>query len=174
MLLAANLGNNDFEKVLIDEDNYLITLQNIYSDKYKQNNKKYDKFDDFGDLMEVELYGIRPRKFRSFSGLFCLNPDSYELDSDTFKEIFVGLYNYDEDNKSEENNINKKYNFGEIVQNLMNSEIAEILKKYFTFDSKNGNETFTEDGKQRHYNDNFMINEEYSINTDYCDKLDNL
>ena len=174
LLLAANLENNDFETVLIDEDNYLINLQNIYSEIYKQHNKKYDKFDDFGDLMEVELYGIRPRKFRTFSGLFCLNPDSYELDSDTFKEICVGLYNYDEDNKSEEKNINKKYNFGEIMQNLLNSEIAELLKKYFIFDSKNRNETFTEDGKPRHYNDNFLINEEYSINTDYCDKLDNL
>ena len=49
-----------------------------------------------------------------------------------------------------------------------------LLKEYFPFDTKNKNEIFTEYGKPRQYNDNFMINEEYSIITDYCDKLDNL
>ena len=121
------------------------------------------------------MYGIRPRKYRTFSGLFCLNPDSYKLDPFKFKQICVGLYNYGNDNYSEKNNMNSlKLKFEEIVENLMNSEIANLLKEYFPFDTKNKNETFTEDGKPRQYNDNFMINEEYSTNTDYCDKLDNL
>ena len=175
LLLAANLGDNKFETVLIEKDNDLINLQIEYSDIYKQDNQKIVKFDDFGDLMEVELYGIRPRKYRTFSGLFCLNPDSYKLDPFKFKQTYVGLYNYGVDNYSEKNNMNSlKLKFKEIVQNLMNSEIANLLKEYFPFDTKNKNETFTEDGKPRQYSDNFMINEEYSTNTDYCDKLDNL
>jgi hypothetical protein len=101
-----------------------------------------------------------------------LNPDSYKLDQVIFKEICLWLYNYGKDNYSKKNNINfQKLKFEEIVKNLMNSEIENLLKE---FDFKNKNETLTVDGKPRQYNDNFMINEKYSTNTDYYDKLDNL
>ena len=135
MLLAANLGDNKFETVLIEIDNDLINLKNEYFDKYKQDNQKYVKFDDFGELVEIELYGIRPRKYRTFSALFCLNPDSYKLDPVKFKEICVGLNNYGIDNYSEKNNMNsQKLKFEEIVQNLMNSEIANLfIERIFFF-----------------------------------------
>ena len=56
------------------------------------------------------MYGIRPRKYKTFSGLFCLNKDSYNLGSNQFREICVGLYNYEieKENKSEESQKNAK------------------------------------------------------------------
>ena len=135
LLLDANLGDNKFGTVLIETDNDLINLKIEYFDKYKQDNQKYVKFDDFGELVEIELYGIRPRKYRTFSALFCLNPDSYNLDLVKFKEICVGLNNYGIDNYSEKNNMNsQKLKFEEIVKNLMNSEIANLfIERIFSF-----------------------------------------
>ena len=54
----------------------------------------------------------------------------------------------------------------------MNSEIAKLLMEHFKVDDKNGNETYIEDGKPREISFNSMLNEEYSINIDYCDKFD--
>ena len=176
LLLAANFGADNFETLIIIDDQKLIDLQNDYSSKYNQNSVVYTTFDDFGNLMEVELYGIRPRKYKTYSGLFCLDFNSYNLPPDAFKKICVELYNYEPNNnqKEEKNNNSQKDSLAEIIQRLMDSEIGKLLNEYFPFDNKNINECFTEDGKPRKYNDNFMINEEYSVDIDYCDKLDNL
>ena len=176
LILAANFGIDNYETIIIKDDQELINLQLEYSSKYNQNSYAYSKFDDFGNLMEVELYGIRPRKYKTYSGLFCLDFNSYYLSPDDFKMMCVGLYNYkpNQNQKEQEKNNSQNDNLEEIIQRLMDSEIAKILKEYFHFDTKNINESFTEDGKPREYNDNFMINEEYSVDIDYCDKLDNL
>ena len=64
-----------------------------------------------------------------------MNPDSYKLDPVKFKEICAGLNNYGIDNYSEKNNMNsQKLKFEEIVQNLMNSEIANLfIERIFSF-----------------------------------------
>ena len=177
LLLAANLGEDNFETIKIENDQELIKLQNEYSIKYNQNSYTYTIFDNFGDLMEVELYGIRPRKYKTYSGLFCLYPDSYNLSPDYFKKVCVELYNYNpnpnNNQKKEEKNNSQENNLEEIIKMLMESEIAKLLKEYFHLDAKNVNESFTEDGKPRYIN-NYMINEEFSVETNYCDKLDNL
>ena len=89
----------------------------------------------------------------------------------------VELYNYNpnpnNNQKKEEKNNSQENNLEEIIKMLMESEIAKLLKEYFHLDAKNVNESFTEDGKPRYIN-NYMINEEFSVETNYCDKLDNL
>ena len=170
LLLAANLELDDFESNIIN--NYeLNELQKKYYYIYNQNNIIYDEFDDFGNLMEVAMYGIRPRKYSTFSGLFCLNYKSYELDSNDFREVCAGLYNYDNKKSSQEKNlILGKYDLKSILDDLMDSEISKLLLKYFVLDKNNTNEYFTENGKPRR-NINFLYNEEYTVNIDYCDKL---
>ena len=176
LLLAANLEDEKFETIEIDNENELeelINLQKEYFKKYKQNNKIYTKFEDFGDLMEVLLFGIRPRKFRTLSGLFCLQPASYSLDSNEFKEKCVNLYNYepinDDDQSLKESTGKCAYN--DLFNQLLNSNIAQLLKQYFIIDSEFINETYIEDGKPREISNNFIYNEEVTINIDYCDKL---
>ena len=165
LLLAANLNEEEFETIIIEDDKDLINLQTEYSKKYKQNNSIYDKFDDFGDLMEVEIYGVRPRKFKTFSGLFCLDYNSYNNNvHDDFRKVCVELYNYD-------SNLDEK---NEIFKKLMNSEIANLLEKYFSVISPIKNESFNEDGKPRKIQHGLISNEEYSININYCDKLDKI
>lgn len=183
LLLAANLEENSFENLEIIEEQELKELYNLqkkYYDKYNQNNKIYNKFEDFGDLMEIEMYGIRPRKYKTFSGLFCLNKDSYTLGSNEFREICVGLYNFEFENEKKiekfhkDDNKEVKYNYKEILENLFNSEIAKLLMEHFEFDIKWKNEVYTEDGKPREIPFNNMFNEEYTVDIDYCDKLDKL
>ena len=137
LLLAANLNEDGFETIIIEENKNLLQLQKEYSIKYNQNNIIYDKFRDFGDLIEVELYGIRPRKFKTFSGLFCLDYNSYNYDQDKFRNVCVNLYNCNSDNKNE------------ILESLLKSEIALLLKKYFTFSTPLLNENYIESGKSR-------------------------
>ena len=178
LILAANLEEENFETIIIKDSNKsddLINLQNKYFYKYNQNNYIYSIFDDFGNVMEIELYGIRPRKFRTFSGLFCLNYHSYNLKLEIFRETCARLYNYeikkgDNSQKLEEKNRDKD-DCKEILDSLMNSEIAKLLMEHFEVDDKNENETYIEDGKPREISFNSMINEEYSINIDYCDKF---
>ena len=179
LILAANLEEENFETIIIkdsNESNDLINLQKKYFDKYNQNNYIYSIFDDFGNIMEIELYGIRPRVFKTFSGLFCLNYHSYTLKPEIFRETCVSLYNYKIKNGNnsqilEEKNKDKD-DYKEILDSLMNSEIAKLLMEHFKVDDKNGNETYIEDGKPREISFNSMLNEEYSINIDYCDKFD--
>ena len=115
------------------------------------------------------MYGIRPRKYKTFSGLFCLNKDSYNLGSNQFREICVGLYNYEieKENKSEESQKNAKneenYNYKEILEKLFKSEIAKLLMEHFEVNRKN--EVYIKEG-------NNMYNEEYTVDIDYWDKLD--
>ena len=177
LIIAANLEEDNFETIVIKDNKELedlMDLQNIYFKKYNQNNKIYTYFDDFGDLMEVEMYGIRPRKFKTFSGLFCLDYNSYILNPNEFREICVGLYNFNnsihESSKAQDKNVDK-YNLEQILNGLLNSEIAKILYEYFYFGTELKNESFIEDGKPREISPNPLYNEEISINIDYCDKL---
>ena len=177
LLIAANLEKENFEKIVLNDEielKELVELQNEYSKKYNQNNKIYTSFDDFGDLMEVEMYGIRPRKFKTFSGLFCLDCNSYNLEPNEFREKCVGLYNFNiNNNKNSKEKIKNegKYNFDELLKGLLDSEIAKILYDYFVFDSNLQNESFIEDGKPRGISFNSLFNEEITIDIDYCDKL---
>lgn len=179
LLLAANLEDDGFGTSIKNDDEDLYNLQVKYSKKYNQDNIIYKKFKDFGDLMEVKLYGIRPRKFKTFSGLFCLNCDSYNLSTEDFREICVELYNVkinNEDNNMEyleKCGVSEKYDLKKILEDLMGSEIAKLLKQYFFVDNGIKNESFVEDGKPRE-NYNYVYNEEFSVNTDYCDKLDEI
>ncbi len=182
LLIAANLEHENFETIIIKDEtelNELKQLQNIYYKKYNQNNKIFNCFDDFGDLMEVEMYGIRPRKFKTFSGLFCLNFNSYNLEPNDFREICVGLYNLNICNDNIESSKEKiedkekeKYNFEGLLKKLLNSEIAKILCEYFNFEPDLKNEAFIEDGRPRENSLNSLNNEEITIDIDYCDKLD--
>ena len=171
LIIAANLE--------CDELKELLDLQNLYSVKYNQNNKIYDSFDDFGDLMEVELYRIRPRKFKTFSGLFCLECNSYNLESKEFREKCLELCNYDisnmamaNENLNEQNKNGKSNNLKDLLNQLFDSEIAKLLNEYFDFDVNSKNEIFVEDDKPREIAVNCLYNEEISIDIDYCDKLD--
>ena len=173
LILAANLEQDNFETETLSNNKELKDLQTYYSSLYNQGNMLYDEFDDFGDLMEVILYGIRPKKYKTFSGLFFLDYNSYELELNLFRETCVKLYNYEiKDNtdgysENEEEQILKK-----LLDFLMKSTISKLLLEYFPLDTINKNEVFTEDGKPRvNYSYN-IHNEEYSVDIDYCDKLD--
>ena len=164
LLLAANLENINFETQIIAGNQELIDMQNEFSLLYNQNSILYNNFDDFGNLMEVELYGIRPRIFKTFSGLFCLDFNSYKLSPENFRKLCVELYNYNsEDIKNDE--------LKNLINNLMNSEITKILIDIFKFDEKLNNESFIENGKARQNAINTLFNDEFIIEIDYCDKL---
>ena len=70
---AFNLDDDKFETISISEGSELDELKT-----YKMNfiinmvieNDIYNEFDDFGDLMEIEMFGIRPHKFKTLSGLY--------------------------------------------------------------------------------------------------------
>ena len=170
LLLVANLEDDEFGTLIKNDNDNLFKLQEKY------NNKLYKDFDDLGDLMEVKLYGIRPKTFKTFSGLFCLNCDSYKYNSSDFREICVALYNAEINNnkESEEKGMFEKYDLKKILEYLMNSEIANLLKEYFVVGKEFKNESFTESGKSRKNYGNYFHNEEFSVNNDYCDKLDKI
>ena len=184
LIIATNLECDNFEaKEIIDgpELQELIDLQNIYFKKYNQNNKIYTSFDDFGDLMEVEMYGIKPRKFKTFSSLFCLDFNSYSLEPNEFREKCVQLYNLDinnnikndiSENLKEENKIEEKCDIKDILDGMLSSEISRLLCDYFEFDGDLKNEIYIEEGKPREISFNSIYNEEISVDIDYCDKLD--
>ena len=178
LVIAANLEYYNFEKLEIKEGielKELLDLQNNYFKKYNQNNKIYNYFNDLGNLIEVEMYGIRPRKFKTFSGLFCLDCDSYAFGENAFREKCVELYNFnssiniyeksDEHSEKESNNKIK-----DILKKLLDSDIAKLLSEYFYIDENLKNESFVEDDKPREFNS--LYNEEFTIDIDYCDKLD--
>ena len=178
LVIAANLEYYNFEKLEIKEGielKELLDLQNIYFKKYNQNNKIYNYFNDLGNLIEVEMYGIRPRKFKTFSGLFCLDCDSYAFGENAFREKCVELYNFnssiniyeksDEHSEKESNNKIK-----DILKKLLDSDIAKLLSEYFYIDENLKNESFVGDDKPREFNS--LYNEEFTIDIDYCDKLD--
>ena len=188
LLLAANLNEDDFDTVIIDNNNDLNELQNKYYTKYAQNSIKYKKFDDFGDLMEVVLYGIRPRIFRTFSSLFCLNLDSYNISEDNFRDTCLNLYqsqitiekdvieniinNVDVNEKlrgCEGENQNQKGM--ELITNLLKSKISKLLSESFLIDNAIQNESYIEDENPRNML-NYIFNDEYVIEIDYYDKLD--
>ena len=55
----------------------------------------------------------------------------------------------------------------------MNSEFAKLLKEYFIVENGFKNESFIDDCKPRE-KATFMFNEEFSVNINYCDKLDKI
>lgn len=173
LLLTANLEYNQFETMDINDKNELeelIDIQKKYFLKYHQNNKIYTIFEDFGDTMKVELFRKRPRIFKTLSGLFCLDSASYDLNSNDFKEIYVYLFNFDIENNNSKNSKDNigKYNIDVLLNQLMNSKIAQLLKYYFNVEIGLKNESYTDYGKPI---GNSLYNEEISINIDYCDKL---
>ena len=178
LIIAANLEEDISETLIKNDNEELYNIQKEYSKKYNQNNLIYKKFDDFGSLMEVKIYGIRPRKYKTFSALFCLNCNSYSLNSNDFKEICVGLYNLEIDNNNIKENLGtekklEKYDLKKLLENIMNSEFAKLLKEYFIVENGFKNESFIDDCKPREKT-TFMFNEEFSVNINYCDKLDKI
>ena len=105
LIIAANLEEDISETLIKNDNEELYNIQKEYSKKYNQNNLIYKKFDDFGSLMEVKMFGIRLRKYKTFAGLFCLDCNSYSLNSNDFKEICVGLYNLEIDNNNIKENL---------------------------------------------------------------------
>ena len=190
LLLAANLNEGNFETNLISVDQEIIDVQKLYKDLYSQNLVIFNEFSDFGDLMEVELYGIKPRKFKTFSGLFCLNSTSYELKNEEFREVCANLYNYKGPLTENINNIinsdkdienlNKIYNkdndkINLLLIQLLKSDFTEILGESFPITDCLNNEDCYEEGNSRgHFNELLFSNEEFSIERDYDDKLDKL
>ena len=187
LLLAANLDEDEFETEIIENNADLNELQNKYFSKYAQNKIEYKKFEDFGDLMEVVLYGIRARIFRTFSNLFCLNLDSYDMNEDNFRDTCLNLYksqiriekkeiyniindfNVNEKLKENENQNQKSM---KLIINLLKSKISKLLSDSFLFGNVLQNESFMEDKNARNLSNNFIFNDEYVIEIDYCDKLD--
>lgn len=172
LIIAFNLDDDKFETISISEGSELDELKNLQNEfynKYGRENVIYNEFDDFGDLMEIEMFGINPHKFKSLSGLYYLCCDSFsnEISADEFRNTCAKLYNL----KSKDDIEKEKDNYQKIISKITNSEIANILKKYFPAEDGFKNESYTEDGKPRGIVINSMFNEEYSINIDYCDKL---
>ena len=191
LLMAANIGNNNFETKIIYPDDELKNLQNTYKTIYEYNGDIYNVFSDFGDIIEVELYGIKPNKFKTFSALFCLNKKSYDLDDEKFREICASLYKYngqlnDEkiiksiiESKTEVDIMkiinNKKINdIEKILINLFSSEFIKLVLNSFKLEGNIGNYIFDESENARSHNYSLLSNEEYSVNRDYCDKLNEL
>jgi len=178
LIIAANLEEDISETLIKNDNEELYNIQKEYSKKYNQNNLIYKKFDDFGSLMEVKMFGIRLRKYKTFAGLFCLDCNSYSLNSNDFKEICVGLYNLEIDNNNIKENLGtekklEKYDLKKLLENIMNSEFAKLLKEYFIVENGFKNESFIDDCKPREKT-TFMFNEEFSVNINYCDKLDKI
>jgi len=178
LIIAANLEEDISETLIKNDNEELYNIQKEYSKKYNQNNLIYKKFDDFGSLMEVKMFGIRLRKYKTFAGLFCLDCNSYSLNSNDFKEICVGLYNLEIDNNNIKENLGtekklEKYDLKKLLENIMNSEFAKLLKEYFIVENGFKNESFIDDCKPRE-KATFMFNEEFSVNINYCDKLDKI
>lgn len=189
LLLAANLEENNFETIIIDNNHDLNELQRKYCNEYSQNSMEFDKFEDFGDLMEVVLYGIRPRIFRTFSSLFCLNLDSYNIDmnENIFRDTCLNLYQskikieknlFDkilsgaDTNEILKDNENQNKKNMKIIINLLKSRISKLLSKSFIISNTINNESFIEDENARSFSNNYIFNDDYIIEIDYCDKLD--
>jgi len=190
-LLAANIGSKNFETKIIYPNDNLKNLQKKYKNIYEQNGYIYNEFSDFGDLIEVELYGIKPNKFKTFSSLFCLNKKSYDLNDEKFREICERLYKYngllndDEIIKSvieskTKDDIKKIFKNKEIsdIDNilieLLKSEFINIALNSFKLEGNVLNDSFEKSENDRSLIYSLLSNEEYSVNRDYCDKLDEL
>ena len=188
LLLAANIGSSNFETKIIYPDEKLKNLQKKYKTIYEQNRYIYNEFSDFGDIIEVELYGIKPNKFKAFSALFCLNKTSYDLDDETFREICAKLYKYNgllnDDQKIKaiiesktDDDIKKILNNKEITDiddiliKLLKSEFITIALNSFKLEGNLANDFFDENENARYHIYSIISNEEYSVNRDYCDKL---
>ena len=136
------------------------------------------------------MYGIKPRKFRTFSGLFCLNSSSYNIPNEDFRDLYSKLYNYNgelnrEDiikiinSESDIEIINKTYNknnykINSLLIRLLKSNITKIIVELFQIEDGLENEDFYEDRNLRGFFNSLFSNEEFSIERDYCDKLDKL
>lgn len=186
LLLAANLDEDNFESVIVTDDSDLNEIQKKYIDKYAQNSIEYKQFEDFGNLMEVVLFGIRPRIFRTFSSLFCLDLASYDKNEDDFRETCLILYQSqikiekkDFDNIINDIGADEKIKFNEnngkvmeLIINLIKSKILKLLSESFLIGNSFQNESFVEDENARGMCDAFFSNAEYAIDINYCDKLD--
>ena len=198
LLIAANIGENNFETQIIITDDNLLKIQVEYKKIYNQKGNIYDEFSDFGDLIEVELYGIKPGIFKTFSALFCLNKNSYNLEefnNEIFRKICANLYNYNgvlndpiiialiiesenDEDVQQQLLMNKIEQLSELEKNLvrlLRSDFMKLVLKSFNIKSSDLiNDSFEEDGNARCRVCDLFYNEEYHINTNYCDKLDDL
>ena len=118
---------------IFKENKELEKLQKKYYDKYK---KSYlcvykESMDDFGELIEICLYGTLLHEFHLFSGLYFLSEDSYKTNNieafrDKYYELFVNnsiIFTKEEIHRfinSKSESINKT--------NLIIGEKYEVLK----------------------------------------------
>ena len=191
LLLAANIGENNIETEIIDKDEELIKLQKKYINIYNQNVQIYNEFDDYGDLIEVMFYGIKPNKYKTFSALFCLIKDSYDLEDEQFRNNCADLYNYNGvlndkkyikliiESKTEKDAIKtlKDIQLTDIeilLIKVLNSNFLKLALKSFKLNDYFINDTFEEGGKARLNIYSLFSNDEYYVERNYCDKLDNL
>lgn len=144
LLLAANLDTLDYDTInYTDLNNELINLQIKFKKEYNIEYKEVDVFSDFGDLMEISLYGIKPYKFKTFSSLFFMDKNSFTNTIDEFRNNYLKYYNYKNNifnNKNVNNNIQEEKN--EIL-NLFSSEFWIIISKYYPLKDTIKNESIT-------------------------------
>ena len=156
LLLAANLDTLDYDTInYTDINNELINLQIKYKKEYNIEYKEIDVFSDFGDLMEISLYGIKPYKFKTYSSLFFLDKNSFTNTIDDFRHNYLKYYTYTNNifnKKNVSSNIQEKKNE---VLNLFSTEFWKIISKYFPLKDTFKNESVTTSNKARFVN---MVN----------------
>lgn len=156
LLIAANLDSLEYETInYTDTNNELIGLQKKCLTLYNVEYQIINIFSDFGDLMEISLYGIKPSTFKTYSSLFFLDNNSLKYSIDDLRASYIKFYNYKNAIKNEdiikytENNTlnNNKENFE--ILNLFSSNFWKILSKYFPLKDEIRNEAITNTNRTR-------------------------
>ncbi len=112
-------------------DNNLVEMQNKYKKKFNlQGISIIKNFTDFGDLMEVNFYGIKKISYKTFSSLFEFNNNIYES-ADEYRENYLYYFN-----------LNYEFKKNEILDLLYNDEDEKII--YNIELDENGNELLTQ------------------------------
>lgn len=93
LLIAANLDNINYETInYTDINNELVNFQNTNINLYNIGYKAIEDLKDFGDIMEISLYGIKPFIFKTYSSLFFLDKKSFSLSINDFRNYYIKYY----------------------------------------------------------------------------------
>ena len=159
LLIAANLDSLDYETInYTDTNNELVNLQKTNKILYNVEYDIINVFSDFGDLMEISLYGIKPYVFKAYSSLFFLDINSLKYSINEFRASYIKFYNYkgtvrnDTINEYSHHNIINDEENSKIL-NLFNSQFWKIITKYFPLEDEIRNETFTNENRTRFINE---------------------
>ena len=159
LLIAANLDSLDYETInYTDTNNELVNLQKTNKILYNVEYDIINVFSDFGDLMEISLYGIKPYVFKAYSSLFFLDINSLKYPINDFRASYIKFYNYkgtvrnDTINEYSHHNIINDEENSKIL-NLFNSQFWKIITKYFPLKDEIRNETITTANRTRFINE---------------------